>query len=480
MDYKLIIPAVEKILSEAKTSKDGDFGWANPASQLSRTVTAQVIITLSKCAEFETDQTRRKKILESIEKGFVYLKKSLLTGNSELPTYAFTLIAHLEHHDRHPSIHNLDPELISNCVEEIKNPDFYFAEENAFTYANEIERKFFATYLVAQSFLRLLDTIEKNPSLAVKNVTKDMLHTDIDNCFKYIFVNKLPKKIREKNDLEFDALAEFLSIGIQISKYYEDYSKKYNRIQGITNPENNLNTAIDYFVEHLEANVYNHWFIQIRRIPFILLYVSNLISGLLKYRGQLSEKGVKLLYSLANFICSDERIQMKDTDGNILYTKLPGAPVWGTAHALNAILKIECSLNELRWINAKPTIIETEKIIEKEVLKDNHSIEKVGFMQISKTIAAKSLLPIIVAAFSTILIHKFFLKQLTNSNPVVLQIVLIAGSLAAYFIPQFLFYGLIKSKQQFEKNKIWFEFAYVLLAIIAYVIIILFYTTNKH
>lgn len=473
MDYKLIIPAVEKILSEAKTSKDGDFGWANPASQLSRTVTAQVIITLSKCAEFETDQTRRKKILESIEKGFVYLKKSLLTGNSELPTYAFTLIAHLEHHDRHPSIHNLDPQLISNCVEEIKNPDFYFAEENAFTYANEIERKFFATYLVAQSFLRLLDTIEKNPSLAVKNVTKDILHTDIDNCFKYIFVNKLPKKIKEKNDLEFDALAEFLSIGIQISKYYEDYSKKYNRIQGITNPENNLNTAIDYFVEHLEANVYNHWFIQIRRTPFILLYVSNLISGLLKYRGQLSEKGVKLLYSLANFICSDERIQMKDRDGNILYTKLPGAPVWGTAHALNAILKIECSLNELKWINSKPEVAQPQKS------EPQLRTPIFNFSDFGKSFFSYVILPIFTGLISSLIFTKYLSANVDTKNYLLVSLILLGVSLSVYFVPKILFKFLARTFTFFEKHeRTLATFGYILM-IVAYVIIIYHYTFNS-
>ena len=102
------------------------------------------------------------------------------------------------------------------------------------------------------------------------------------------------------------------------------------------------------------------------------------------------------------------------------------------------------------------------------------------FFHLSKTIVGRILMPIIIASFSTVLMHKFLLRQFTTINAYQLQAILISFSLITYFIPQFLLYGFIKSKEQFEKNKIWFEFTYVILAIVAYIIIIVFYTTTSH
>ena len=101
-------------------------------------------------------------------------------------------------------------------------------------------------------------------------------------------------------------------------------------------------------------------------------------------------------------------------------------------------------------------------------------------MTLTKTIIGRIFLPVIIAAFSTVIMHKFLLSKLIITNPLVLQAVLIIGSLASYFIPQFLLYGFLKSKEHFEKNKIWFEFTYVILAIVAYIIIIVYYTSIHH
>lgn len=351
MNYQLIAPAVDNILALGKNDSKGHFGWSNHNTSpvLSRTVTAQVIITLSKCAEHEPNEQKKIKILEDIAKGFEFIKSEFEKGNCELPTYAFTLLAHLEHHCRFSEIHKLDIDLIKTCTEELEN-DFYSAEEKAYRYMNDNERKFFPTYLVLQSFMRLLDAVESDNSSL--NINKADLLTKIDNCFTYIY-SKLTKNIGKLESQSFSISAEYLSIGIQISKYYEDYSTKYNRIKDIIDTKEAIKKSVAFFHSNLEDKLFPEWSITIRETPFVLIYISNLISGLLKYRDELDETGLNLLHRLSYFICFDSRIQNFDTDGGIISTKMDKEQVWGTAHSINAILKLDYSLNELKLITGK-------------------------------------------------------------------------------------------------------------------------------
>ena len=438
MNYQLIAPAVDKILALGKNDSKGHFGWSNHNTSpvLSRTVTAQVIITLSKCAEHEPNEQKKIKILEDIEKGFVFIKSEFEKGNCELPTYAFTLLAHLEHHSRFSKIHDLDVELIKTCTEELEN-DFYSEDEKAYRYMNDNERKFFPTYLVLQSFLRLLETIETDNSILKINEA-DLL-TKIDNCFTYIYT-KLAKNIEKLETQSFSISAEYLSIGIQISKYYEDYSIKYNRIKEIIDTKDAIKKSVAFFHTNLEDKLFPEWSITIRETPFVLIYISNLISGLLKYRDELDETGLNLLHRLSYFICFDNRIQNFDTDGGIISTKMDKEPVWGTAHSINAILKLDYSLNELKLITGNgvapnekgvisPQGLSTPTMNTTTSIQSNDFIDKFKFA----TIAFLSLLIVfyILIFFSRKIpvVEDFFHTHLIMFNAVYVILAIVAYSL---------------------------------------------------
>lgn len=472
MEYSLIKPAVYRILNEVK-SENGFQGWANPSSNLSRTVTAQVINTLSKCSKFEVDDKKKKLILQSIQSGFDYLKHSISNGNSEFPTFTFTLIAHLEHHKRYNSIYPIDVELIEKCISEIidNRSDFYYDREKAYQYSNNVDRKYFPTFLAVQTFISLLNFLETNSNITLKNLTKDRLLSEIDNCFIYIY-KKLNKKIQEANNLEFHKCAEYLTVGIQCSKYYEKYSNKYNRIPNITNIEYNLNFAIDYFTANLET-LYNKWHIIIDRTPFDLIYISNIIAGLMDCRKSLSEKGLTLLYNLANFICTDDRIQSKDTNGNILYTQVPKNPIWATAHSLNGILKLHCSLTELKW-----SIQNANKPEQEEYVKDTTTEIKFHFFK--SIIFPQIVLPIFTGLISSLIFTKYLIDKVDSSKYILITFILLLLSTFIYFIPKIILElsaKFFKLSRKYEKHLA--VIGYILM-IIAYLIIIYHYTFNKH
>ncbi len=115
MEYKRLRKAIEYILGKGE-SLNGNFGWAAVGGQLSQTVTAQVLISLSKFSEMEKDSSRKKAILERIDNGFTYLKNTLLSDGNSLPSFAYSLVAHLDHHFRYPATHQLDTNLIIACV----------------------------------------------------------------------------------------------------------------------------------------------------------------------------------------------------------------------------------------------------------------------------------------------------------------------------------------------------------------------------
>jgi hypothetical protein len=99
---------------------------------------------------------------------------------------------------------------------------------------------------------------------------------------------------------------------------------------------------------------------------------------------------------------------------------------------------------------------------------------------LSKTIIGRIILPIIISSFTTVLMYKFLLGKLTISNPFLLQTILITSSLIVYFVPQLLFYVLVKSKEKYENNKSWFEYVHLIIAIIVYIIMLYTYTLAKH
>lgn len=66
------------------------------------------------------------------------------------------------------------------------------------------------------------------------------------------------------------------------------------------------------------------------------------------------------------------------------------------------------------------------------------------FFHLARTAITRIILPIIIASFTTIMMHKFLSGSLSIFNPILLQVILVLTSLAVYFTPQFIFYGLVK------------------------------------
>lgn len=72
MEHKLFSLAIDNIINEVKTEHNY-CGWSSsPSANLSRTVTAQIIATLSKYCEFENDSSRKKIYYRLLIKGFVF------------------------------------------------------------------------------------------------------------------------------------------------------------------------------------------------------------------------------------------------------------------------------------------------------------------------------------------------------------------------------------------------------------------------
>ena len=98
---------------------------------------------------------------------------------------------------------------------------------------------------------------------------------------------------------------------------------------------------------------------------------------------------------------------------------------------------------------------------------------------LSKSILARVVLPVVIASITTILMHKFLLGKLQVTNPILLQVLLIFGSLIVYIAPQTLFYFFVKTKMQYEKNKTWFEFIHLIIAVLVYGMMFYFYAFKK-
>lgn len=443
MEYSFVQPAVGRILDFAKP-QNGFLGWSNPESNLSRTVTAQVIIALGKCIELETDIDKKRKISESINKGFDYLKIAIQNGHCELPSFTFTLIAILEHYERNKSINNYDVDLINICINEIRdnNNGFYYDADKAYLYSNNSNSKFFPTFLVLQSFYKLLCFIEEHPS-SIK-ITKEELFIEIDNCFIFLYkkINNVINtiKVENTNVNEFkDDHIEYLSLTLQISKYYELYSEKYKRIPNLANTKLSVETTVSYFIENID-NIYNKWFIRIGTTPFVLIYISNIVLGLIKYRDQLSENGIILMYSLSNFLCTDDRIQGKDVNMNLLFTKIDNEPVWATAHSLNAILQIECSSIELKWIVSQTKLIKTlnTKLIETLNNKDKNTNDFNNHITLKKdwkALLISFFVCYILMNLITMLIKKIsVIESFYENHHLIIDMLKTLVSLVAYFL----------------------------------------------
>lgn len=98
---------------------------------------------------------------------------------------------------------------------------------------------------------------------------------------------------------------------------------------------------------------------------------------------------------------------------------------------------------------------------------------------LSKSMLAKVVLPVAIASITTILMHKFLLGKLQITNPIFLQVLLVLGSLIVYILPQILFYFFVKTKIQYEKNKTWFEFIHLIIAVLVYSMMFYFYAFKK-
>ncbi|MEJ7610473.1 MAG: hypothetical protein WKF88_04770 [Ferruginibacter sp.] len=409
MEYSFIKPAVLNILDQALTSG----GWASHASsKVSRTVTAQVIITLSKCSKQNLGNTN---INNQIEAGINYLINSISHGNREITTFAFSIIAHVEHHKNFPGKHKLKPDFIKKCLDEMigkenEGSNFYrYRDGQAFSY-DRGHAPYFGTYMAMEALLLLLPLVDNAPDL-LPGYSKTELKSKIDECFSFL-KDYYQTKVHAGNLTFNNENTELFSFGILISYYYQKYRQEYHNLK---EDPLFLTESINYFYSNLETGVFKNWSIPISDTPdFHLLYISNLFSGLKKYNEHYSdffpEDGVKLLYSLGNFICTNSNLH-EFQGNNIKFTRVflkdkaqPQSVVWGTAHSLNAILKMKWgSLKELSvcTINLLP---DNKSVSTQIPITQKHATNKTHSLLIS------GLYPLLCGILSTFLIVTYLLS----------------------------------------------------------------------
>ena len=470
INTSLVEPAINKLVNDIKPNSKGYYGWSNPNADLSRTVTAQVLIALSKYTE--QVQLPDKKLLETIAKGFNFLNNSILVdrANCELATLTYSIEAHVEHHLRYPIEFPLNVDFIALCIGEIKK-DFYSVEKKAYKYFYSSRCEVFTTHLALKAYSRLLYLLEKNPTIKISNYDKDFFLNEIDNSFLYIYENAKNSLLSVQSE-NFEKIVPDLAIGIELSKLCEEYSLKYNRIPDYSKTLFNVNKAVSFFWDKLESDVKTNWQVKIDDCPFRLAYVANLVVGLSMRREQLDDTGFNLLYSLSLFICSDQRIQSFNANKGIVHTNYPAKsnPIWATAHTLNAILSLNQGVNELKWVNDKketPSVAMEQKV---NSLERSHN-----------TLFYQIILPITTSLVASVAYAAFIQKE--QEMPIKgflgITITLFFITTFIYFIPR-MFKSIATGFSFLEKHEKTISLIGYLLMIIAYTFIIFYYATKFH
>lgn len=357
MEYSFIRPAVNSIIEKAFPTG----GWASHTSPkvVSRTVTGQVIITLSKSIN-HAPAGDKEQINATVQNGLRYLKENIPGELSiEITTYVFAILAHLEHHRNFPELQEFDTDFIKLCYAGLLKKEYYHYDDDlGFSY-DKGGAKFLGNYVALEAWLQLLPFAYNDSQLlselGVEGIlTNEELKDKIDQCFKYLIKQLQDAALKINNGFD-DDVTQKLALGITISFLYQTYRAKF--CADLNSSNICLADAIEYFNRHLETDVFQNWCLEIRQTrQFNLLYISNLFSGLLKYRDDrhLKEPGIKLLHKLGKFICTSRALNDYEND-NFLQTKVRlnefvQSPVWATAHCLNAMLKMHLSVPELECI----------------------------------------------------------------------------------------------------------------------------------
>ena len=185
MDYTNFSPVVEKLVDK-KVNKDGFSAWGHPNDgALSRTITGQVIFCLARCANRESNLNKREQIIDSINEGFNYISETIETGNSDLATFAFTIIASFEYNKYFPGSFFSD-DLIKVCFDRMNSADFF--QGDAYQFSNSADRRFYPTYLALMAYVSCLNYIHRNLDSYILNSafgTEPEIVNKIEICFNY-------------------------------------------------------------------------------------------------------------------------------------------------------------------------------------------------------------------------------------------------------------------------------------------------------
>lgn len=470
MEYGIVKRAIDYLLGQKLIDDGGGYGWSNtltPATvNPSRTVTAQVIITLSKAAKVINSHDGAKEINDIIENSFKYLISDIDDAGAQLTTFAFTLIAHIEHHHNFPEEHPLNFNLITKCVAGINNRKYNHGDK--YTYDNHGNEPVFGSYIALQAFLNLLPIYEENQF--IKDYSNVDLNNNINVCFAYI-----KSQIESANTNSFQDTAKLYSLGLEVSFLYQQYNKRRNKDE----PDFCLSKAIDYFSENLD-HIFKQWYVSIENTNFKLLYISNLVSGLLKYRSNLTDKGRSLLFQLSNFLVCSDLVQEKTDDNKISRTKInvngvDEFHVWATAHSCNVILKMPWPIAELKYNASQVLALSQINNLTSSQAEDDG---KKSIMPERSSLLNLVIIPLSINLISSFT-FKLYWEDKPNLNIWLATIMIISVSLAIYF-----FRPIIKLLGNafgfFEKYEKRIALIGYVLMIIAYLIIIYNYTIIKH